>query len=47
MPVADENALDRQRIDRRAGEGAVEIDDMQIAEALGLESSAPGRRGRC
>ena len=39
-----EDALDRRRIDRLAGKGAVEIDDMQILEALGLEGLRLRRR---
>ena len=39
-----EDRLDRRRVDRLAGEGAVEIDDVQVAEALGLERA--GLRGR-
>ena len=44
MVVAVENALDRGGIDRLAGEGAVEIDDMQIFEALRLEGARLRRR---
>ena len=36
--TAAENALDRRRIHRPAGKGAVEIDDVQILEALRGES---------
>ena len=39
-----EDALDRRRIDRLAGEGAVEIDDVQILEALALEGLRLRRR---
>ena len=39
-----ENALDRGGIDRLAGKGAVEIDDMQIFEALRLEGARLRRR---
>ena len=41
-----ENALDRRGIHRLAGEGAVEIDDMQIFEALRLEGLRLRRRDR-
>ena len=41
-----QNALDRLRVHRLAGEGAVEIDDMQIFEALTLERRAPARPDR-
>ncbi len=36
-----EDALDRRGVHRLAGEGAVEIDDVQIFEALRLEGAAP------
>ena len=39
-----ENALDRRGIHRLAGEGAVEIDDVQIFEALRREDSRLRRR---
>ena len=39
-----EDALDRRGIDRLAGEGAVEIDDVQILEALRLERPRLRRR---
>ena len=42
-----ENALDRRGVHRLSGEGAVEIDDMQIVEALLGEALAPARRDRC
>ena len=39
-----ENALDRRGIHRLAGKGAVEIDDVQIFEALLLEGARLRRR---
>ena len=39
-----QNALDRRRVHRLAGEGAVEIDDVQVFEALALESAGLRRR---
>ena len=41
-----ENFLDRQRIHRLAGESAVEVDDMQMVEALVVEGAAPARPDR-
>ena len=42
-----EDGVDRIAVHRLAGEGAVEIDDVQLGEALVLERArlrAPGRR---
>lgn len=39
-----QDRLDRGRVHRLAGEGAVEIDDMQPLEALSLEIGGLGRR---
>ena len=39
-----QDAVDRRRVDRLAGEGAVEIDDVQILEALALEGMRLRRR---
>ena len=44
MRDAREDRLDRRGVHRLAGEGAVEIDDMQPCEALRLEGR--GLRGR-
>ena len=37
MPDGFKNAVHRRRIHRLAGEGAVEIDDVQVLEALRFE----------
>ena len=39
-----QDGLDRRRVDRLAGKGAVEIDDVQVLEALGLERARLRRR---
>ncbi len=39
-----EDAVDRIGVARRAGEGAVEVDDVQILEALYLEGMGLARR---
>jgi hypothetical protein len=39
-----ENALDRRRIDRLAGKGAIEIDEVEIGEALFHEGTRLRRR---
>ena len=44
MPTAFQDALDRRRIHRLAGKGAVEIDDVQMLEALLSRTHAPARR---
>src|SRR6185312_12727101 len=41
---AFQDAVDRRGIDRLAGEGAVEIDDVQILETLGFEGARLRRR---
>ena len=41
-----EDRLDRGAVDRAAGEGAVEVDDVQPLEALAREGVAPAPRGR-
>ena len=43
--TALEDGLDRGAVDALAGEGAVEIDDVQILEALVLEALAPAPPG--
>jgi hypothetical protein len=43
-PDGFQNALDRRDVHRLAGEGAVEVDDMQVLEALGLEDVRLRRR---
>mgnify|MGYP003693926025 CR=1 FL=1 len=44
MPTRLENAINSGRIHRLSGKGAVEINDMQILEALLLESPRLRRR---
>ena len=39
-----DDCLDRGHIDRLAGKGAVEVDDMEILETLGLEGVRLRRR---
>ncbi len=39
-----QDAVDRRRVHRLAGEGAVEIDDVQVFEALGFEGAGLRRR---
>ena len=46
MVSRGENPLDRLGVDGLAGEGAVEIDDVQIFEPLARRMPAPAREGR-